>query len=367
MYLQTLELLNFKNYPEAVFHFSEGINCITGPNGSGKTNILDAIHYLSLCKSYFTAADTQNIMQGENMMMIKGIFEKAGNTDEVICHFRTGQKKQMRLNGKEYTRLADHIGLYPVVMIAPTDHELITGGSEERRRFIDRIISQADRNYLEVLNRYLRTLEQRNAWLRNTVRQTTDFETLEVYNEQLASCGEIIYKTRKKFCEEFERQFHRFYDLITGSAEEAGFRYESQLSDVAPLELLRNSFQKDCALQFTSAGVHKDDLSFTINSLNVKRYGSQGQQKSVLIALKLAQFNYLYEHLEIKPIMMFDDLFDRLDDSRVEQIISLVQKHNFGQMFITHTTEERLDSILSNAGIEHSFFRVRNGVALIRS
>jgi DNA replication and repair protein RecF len=366
MFLRQLELLHFKNYPEAVFQFSEGINCITGPNGSGKTNVLDAIHYLSLCKSYFTATDTQNLMRGESMMMIKGVFEKGGNSDEVICHFKTGQKKQMRLNGKEYSRLADHIGLFPVVMIAPTDHELITGGSDERRRFIDRILSQVNRQYLEQLNQYLRTLEQRNALLRSTAAGKIDFETLEVYNEQLSSLSEAIFKERRNFCSEFERHFIRFYDLITSGAEESGFRYESQLHENTPFEWLRISFQKDCALQFTTTGVHKDDLSFTVNGMNVRRYGSQGQQKSVLIALKLAHFNYLFEQKGIKPIMMFDDLFDRLDDARVEQIICLMQQHNFGQMFITHTAEDRLDSILNHAGIEHSFFRIRNGSALIR-
>lgn len=367
MYLHKLELLNFKNYPEAVFQFSEGINCITGPNGSGKTNVLDAIHYLSLCKSYFTATDTQNLMRGESMMMIKGIFEKDGNEEEVICHFKTGQKKQMRLNGKEYSRLADHIGLFPVVMIAPTDHELITGGSEERRRFIDRVISQVNRQYLEQLNGYFRTLEQRNALLRNAAGSRMDFETLEVYNQQMASYAGSIYAVRKSFCEEFEKHFIRFYDLITEGSEESGFLYESQLHENSPLDLLRAAFQKDCANQFTTTGIHKDDLSFSVNGMNVKRYGSQGQQKSVLIALKLAQFNFIYQHKGMKPIMMFDDLFDRLDDARVEQIIHLVQQHNFGQMFITHTAEDRLDAILSDAGIEHSFFRIKNGSALIRS
>lgn len=367
MYLRSLELLNFKNYPEAVFQFSEGINCITGPNGSGKTNVLDAIHYLSLCKSYFTATDAQNLMRGESMMMIKGIFEKGGKEEEVICHFKSGQKKQMKLNGKEYSRLADHIGLFPVVIIAPTDHELITGGSEERRRFIDRIISQVNRNYLEQLNGYLRALEQRNALLRNAAGGRMDFETLEVYNQQMATYAGSIYAERKNFCEEFEKYFIRFYDLITESSEETGFLYESQLHENTPLDLLRSSFQKDCAIQFTTTGIHKDDLSFSVNGMNVKRYGSQGQQKSVLIALKLAHFNYIYEHTTMKPIMMFDDLFDRLDDARVEQIIRLVQQHNFGQMFITHTAEERLDSILNNAGIDHSFFRIKNGSALVRN
>jgi DNA replication and repair protein RecF len=252
-------------------------------------------------------------------------------------------------------------------MIAPTDHELITGGSDERRRFIDRIISQVNRPYIEHLNQYLRALEQRNALLRNTAGSNFDFVTLEVYNEQLSALSEIIFKERRNFCSEFEKHFIRFYDLITSGAEESGFRYESQLHESTPFELLRTSFQKDCAIQFTTTGIHKDDLSFSVNGMNVKRYGSQGQQKSVLIALKLAHFNYIYQHKNMKPIMMFDDLFDRLDDSRVEQIIRLVQQHNFGQMFITHTTEDRLDSILTNAGIEHSFHRINNGSALIRN
>jgi recF protein len=367
MYLHRLELVNFKNYPEASFEFHPGINCITGPNGSGKTNILDAIHYLSLCKSYFTPGDVHNVLRGENFMMIKGEFRNDEQQDEVVCSVKPGYKKQMRINAKEYQRLADHIGKFPVVMIAPTDHELITGGSDERRKFIDRILSQVNRIYLDNLNQYLRTLEQRNILLRKTIKASTDLETMDIYNEQLASLSTSIYRVRKTFCEEFEKHFLRYYEFITGEAEEASFSYESQLHEHAPLELLITTFARDCQQQFTTTGIHKDDLSFSVNGMNVKRYGSQGQQKSVLIALKLAQFSYLNEHKNMKPIMIFDDLFDRLDEARVEKVIRLVKQHCFGQMFITHTGEERLDDILNRSGIEHYFYRINKGAALLKT
>ncbi|MCC6384128.1 MAG: DNA replication and repair protein RecF [Bacteroidia bacterium] len=366
MFLKSLELLNFKNYPEGHFQFHTGINCITGPNGSGKTNILDAIHYLSLCKSYFTSGDSQNILKDESFMMVKGTFQNDENKNEVVCSMKTGQKKQFRLNGKEYQRLADHIGKFPVVMITPTDHELITGGSDERRKFIDRIISQVSRTYLDNLNAYLRLLEQRNRLLRKTIKDKSDFETLAIYNEQLSSLSVSIYTERKLFCKELEKHFVRYYELITDGQEEASMCYESQLNEAEPIELLISSFEKDLAVQFTTTGIHKDDLSFSVDCMNVKRYGSQGQQKSVLIALKLSQFSFLGEHKGMKPIMVFDDLFDRLDDLRVERLILLVRQHRFGQMFITHTARERLDTILRNAGIESSFYEIRAGIPLLK-
>jgi DNA replication and repair protein RecF len=365
MYLQCLELFHFKNYPEANFRFHKGINCLTGPNGSGKTSILDAIHYLSLCKSYFAATDYQSILRGENLMMIKGIFKNENRSDEVICTVKMGQKKQMSLNGREYSRLADHVGLFPVVMVAPSDQELITGGSEERRRWMDRILSQVNRHYLEQLQLYIRTLEQRNSLLRNNTSGRPDADVMEMYDMQLATASEVIYRERLLFCQAFEKLFIQFYELLTEGAEEAGFRYLSQLHDNKPMELLHQHFEKDLALQFTSAGIHKDDLSFFIHGMEVKRYGSEGQQRSVILALKLAQFVYLFEKKGIKPILMLDDLFDRLDERRMAQLVALIRRDCFGQIFITHTSDERLGILLEQTGLEHTFFRVRNGTTLI--
>ncbi|MFI5220434.1 MAG: DNA replication/repair protein RecF [Bacteroidia bacterium] len=363
MYLQKLSLLNFKNYSEAKVEFSEHINCLTGDNGSGKTNVLDAIYYLSMCRSYFTPTDTQNIKHGMPFFMIEGEFVSGKNTDTIYCGLKQGQKKVFKRNQKEYSRLNEHIGTFPVVMIAPVDHELITEGSEVRRSFLNRIISQMDKLYLDELITYNKLLEQRNALLKQMASGTLpDAASVEVWDEQLAPLGEKIYKRRKIFIKEFEPVFKKIYRYMTGESEEPGMIYESQLDGNDFAALLKQAFQKDKIMQFTTVGIHKDDLQFTINKYAAKKYGSQGQQKSLVVALKLAQFELLKHHKNLKPVVMLDDLFDKLDDHRVNRILKLVKDHAFGQLFITDTHPERIKHILNDHEIPFSSFAIKDGM-----
>ena len=361
MFLKSLQLLNFKNYSEISLQWSEQVNCLTGNNGSGKTNILDAIHYLCMCRSYFTASDVQNIKKGESFFMIQGEFSNAAAVDTVNCVLKTGQKKQFRKNGKEYDRLSDHIGSFPVVMVVPSDQELITGGSEERRKFIDRVISQTDKAYLENLVSYYRILEHRNAYLKQMPQSGRyDEASMQVWNEQLVMYGNLIFEKRKVFIGEFLPAFSKYYEYITGATETAALTFDSQLHETPFDHLLQKAFSRDRVMQFTTAGIHKDDLSFSINDLLAKKYGSQGQQKSFAMALKLAQFEYVKSKKNIKPIVMLDDLFDKLDDSRVSRILNLVHEHSFGQLFITDTHPERVKLILNEFDIPFTSFAVKN-------
>ena len=361
MRLNTLHLLNFKNYSELNIDFGRGMNCLIGNNASGKTNILDAIHYLSMCRSYFTATDYQNIKQGENFFMIKGEFEIDKKNETIVCGLKEGQKKQFKRNQKEYERLNEHIGLIPSVIVAPVDQELITEGSEGRRKFIDRIISQIDKTYLENLINYNRVLSQRNALLKQfAVSGKLDTSGLEVWDEQLLTFGTIIYKERKKFIEEFTLLFTSFYSYMTSEEESATVEYESQLDGNDFTSLLVNAFQRDRSLQFTTVGIHKDDLNFSISGQSAKKFGSQGQQKSLVIALKLAHFEAVKKHKGFRPLIMFDDLFDKLDDRRVSKILKMVHDDIFGQLFITDTHSERLKKILSDFEIPFHSFEVKN-------
>ncbi len=362
MILKSLELLNFKNYEEASVTFGEEINCLTGPNGSGKTNLLDAIHYLSLCRSYFTATDIQNIRHNEKFFMVKGIFTVNNSEEEITCTLKAGQKKQFIRNKNEYARLNEHIGLIPVVMIAPADQELVTGGSDERRKFLDRIIVQVDRPYLENLIAYNRILEQRNAFLKQWSGLNGDRTSLQVWNEQLISYGEKIYNRRKIFIEKFIPLFQKFYEYVTEKKEKAELEYYTQLHKESFASLLDSAFEKDKAVQFTTAGIHKDDLFFSIGGHSAKKFGSQGQQKSYVMALKLAQFEFLRKKKQMKPIVMLDDLFDKLDDFRVSKIIHLVKEHSFGQLFISDTHPERVFRFLRNFDISFDSFTVNNGI-----
>jgi len=362
MWLQKLSLLNFKNYEEAELSFSQTVNAFTGDNGAGKTNLLDAIHYLSLCKSYFNPIDSQQIRQGGDYFMVQGVFEKNEYDEVVACSLKKNQKKQFKRNKKDYQRLADHIGLFPLVMISPYDISIIIEGSEERRRFIDSVISQTDNQYLDELIVYNKSLLTRNALLKK-IAETNRYDPvlLEIYNEQLVGSGTRIFEKRRKFMEEFIPVFNQHYKYISEDAESVGLIYESQLHENSFADLLKSSVEKDRVLERTTCGIHKDELSFSIHNLPMKKFGSQGQQKSFLIALKLAQYSFLHQKKGFKPLLLLDDIFDKLDDKRVEKLMTMVSHDDFGQIFITDTSRPRIERIFASIGVELNIFEVERG------
>ncbi len=369
MYLRSLKISQFKNYVEADLDLSPKINCFIGNNGEGKTNLLDAIYYLSFCKSYFSSLDSQNILHNHDFFAIHGWYSKEElEEDKISCLFRKSQRKQFKLNDKEYDRLADHIGLYPLVMVSPYDRDLINEGSDARRRFIDTVISQFDKTYLNDLINYNKALAQRNACLKNAAESGfLDRSLLELWDEQMAPLANSVFKARQNFIEDFSPMFHAYFEMISDGKESVDIVYQSGLHDKTIHELFNDAVEKDRVLKFTTVGVHKDDLNFQINSYPVKRFGSQGQQKSFVIALKLAQFEYTRNKMGYKPILLFDDIFDKLDDLRVEQLIKLVSNNSFGQVFITDTQQERIKRLLEKVDIDHKIFRVEQGNAVLMS
>jgi DNA replication and repair protein RecF len=362
MYLKQLSVINFKNYAEAGLSFSEGVNVFTGDNGAGKTNLLDAIHYLSLCKSYFNPIDSQQIKQGADLFIINGNFNKNGHKEAVSCGVKRNQKKQFKRNKKDYQRLADHIGLFPLVMVSPYDISIIIEGSEERRKFIDNVISQTDNFYLDELITYNKVLANRNALLK-LIADTGRYDPhlLEVLDEQLTISGSLIFEKRKAFMERFTEIFNSHYRFLSDDAEQVELVYESQLLTDDFTALLKRSIEKDRSLERTTNGIHKDDLLFAIHGMPMKKFGSQGQQKSFLIALKLAQYSFLNQQNGFKPILLLDDIFDKLDDKRVTKLMQMISNHDFGQVFITDTSESRVNSIFSAIGVEIKLFKVKGG------
>ena len=362
MYLQQLSVVNFKNYSEAGLTFSEGVNVFTGNNGAGKTNLLDAIHYLSLCKSYFNPIDSQQIKQGTDFFIITGNFHKNNRQETVACSVKRNQKKQFKRNKKDYLRLADHIGLLPLVMVSPYDISIIIEGSEERRKFIDNVISQTDNSYLDELIIYNKVLVNRNAFLK-LIADTGRYDPglLEVLDEQLVVSGTRIFEKRKVFMESFTEIFNRHYLFLSDNAEQVELVYESQLLQDDFTQLLKKSIEKDRALERTTAGIHKDDLLFAIHGMPMKKFGSQGQQKSFLIALKLAQYSFLNQRNGFKPILLLDDIFDKLDDQRVTKLMKMISNHDFGQVFITDTNVNRVKNVFSEIGVDIRLFKVKGG------
>ncbi|MGV3508397.1 MAG: DNA replication/repair protein RecF [Sphingobacteriaceae bacterium] len=362
MWLQKISLLNFKNYEEAELQFSASVNAFAGNNGAGKTNLLDAIHYLSLCKSYFNPIDSQQIRQGSDFFMIQGVFDKQETEEVIACSLKRTQKKQFKRNKKEYQRLADHIGLFPLVMISPYDISIIIEGSEERRRFIDNVISQTDNQYLDELIVYNKNLANRNALLRS-IAQTGKYDPqlLEIYDEQLIASGNTIFKKRKTFMETFLPVFASHYKYLTDDAEQVELIYDSQLAKNDFSDLLKKSIERDRVLERTTVGIHKDDLLCSIHGMPLKKFGSQGQQKSFLIALKLAQYSYLNEKKGFKPLLLLDDIFDKLDDLRITKLMQMVSHDDFGQIFITDTSSDRVNRIFSGIGVGLSIFEIENG------
>ena len=359
MYLKKIALFNYKNFSEATFEFDSKINCFVGKNGIGKTNVLDAIFHLSYGKSYFNPLAVQNIKHGEEFFVIDGEFEKKDRTEQIVCSLKKGQKKILKRNGKQYDKFSEHLGFIPLVIISPADRDLIIEGSETRRKFIDSVISQLDSVYLHQLIQYQKILNQRNALLKYfALNQVFDTETLSIYNEQLDTFGQTIFEKRTAFLADFVPIFNKHHHAITGSEETVQLVYESQLSEKKLLTLLQENINKDRVLHYTSVGIHKDDLSFEIDNYPIKKFGSQGQQKSFLIALKLAQFEFVKKQSGENPILLFDDIFDKLDETRVGKIVEMVNNDNFGQLFISDTHPERTEAIIKSTHQSYKIFNL---------
>lgn len=361
MILKKLAVLNYKNIAQAELEFSDKINCFIGQNGEGKTNLLDAVYFLSFCKSATNSIDSQNIRHDEEFFMVQGSYEREdGEMEDIYCGLKRKQKKQFKRNKKEYKRLAEHIGLIPLVMVSPSDSELISGGSEERRRFMDMVISQYDREYLESLVRYNKALMQRNVLLKQ--EEEPDEELLALWEEMMAQEGELIYAKRTAYIEEFIPIFQDIYSRISMGREKVGLSYVSHCQRGPLLDVIRRDRAKDRVMGYSLHGVHKDDLEMTLGGFLIKREGSQGQNKTFLIALKLAQFDFLKRTgSRTTPLLLLDDIFDKLDADRVEQIVHLVAGDNFGQIFITDTNRDHLDSILAKMNHGYKLFRVQGG------
>lgn len=373
MYIERLQLANFKNYDTLDVEFSNNVNCLVGNNGVGKTNLLDALYYLSFCKSYFNPVDSQNIRLGSDFFAIHGHYhlddDAAKDAVTVSCTLQKGQSKKLKFNKKACTTISEHIGRIPLVIVTPSDQSLIIGGSEVRRKFVDGIISQVDKAYLRHLLDYQKALEQRNRLLKQFFENRYfEEDTISVWDEQLVRHGEPIVAARREFLDEFSPLFDKYYQLIHPDAhvsESPTIVYETQLGEGMPTmaEQLKENYRRDAQLQYTTIGPHKEDLQFGIGDFAAKRFGSQGQQKTFLLALKLAQFEYIKTHVGMKPILLLDDVFDKLDMRRVSQLVLLVGSDRFGQVFITDTQQGRVESIFEQAPeMPHKIFKVENAL-----
>ena len=365
MRIESISLLNYRNLREVNVSFSPKVNCLIGSNGMGKTNLLDAVYYLSFCKSSVTVNDSQNIFHEEPFFMIQGNYiTDSGISEEISCGLKRGEKKQFKRNKKSYDRLSDHIGSVPLVMVSPADNVLIAGGSEERRRFVDMVISQYDSEYLNALIRYNRVLQQRNVMLRADVMP--DAEMFSLIEEMMVAEAVRIHQGRKQFVEELVPVFSRFHSIITGGNEEVALLYRSHLNENDLQELLAASRADDRSLGYTSKGVHRDELVMKLGGYPIRKEGSQGQNKSFLVALKLAQYDFLYRKGGETPILLLDDIFDKLDSNRVEQIVNLVSGDGFGQIFITDVNREHTDGILEQIDGAYRLFEVDQGEVKLR-
>jgi len=370
MILRKLSILNYKNIAEAQLELAPKMNCLIGPNGVGKTNVLDAVYYLSFCRSASNPIDSQVIRHDEPFCMIEGEYVEDSareSIDETVdrivisCAMKRGVKKHFKRNKKEYRRLSEHIGLIPLVVVSPSDTLLIEGGSEERRRLMDMVIAQYDRSYIDHLSRYNNALAQRNTLLRME-DQEPDPQLLQIWEEQMAEEGIQLYNRRQAFVEELMPVFQDYYQQISQNHEQVGLQYVSHCQRGPLLEVIQRDRHKDRAVGYSLHGVHRDDLEFTLGGHQMKREGSQGQNKTYVIALKLAQFGFLKRTAsQTIPLLLLDDIFDKLDATRVEQIVRLVSGNNFGQIFITDTNRDHLDQILGNSAQDYRIFHVNNG------
>lgn len=363
MILERISILGYKNIEQAELTFSPKLNCFIGNNGMGKTNLLDAVYYLSFCKSHNNQVDSQNIKHDADFALIQGYYLLGGNDEEeFFCSLRRRQKKQFKRNKKEYEKLSDHIGCLPLVMVSPSDSDLITGGSDERRKFMDVVLSQFDKEYLHALIRYNKALQQRNALLKSDMQ--ADESLYELWEEQLAYEGQIIFAKRKTFVEQFIPTFQYYYNFICQSNETVELKYESQLEEGNQVDLLKQKRERDKILGYTTAGIHRDDLDMRMDDYSIKKVGSQGQNKTYVVAMKLAQFDFLKKAGSTTPILLLDDIFDKLDSTRVEQIVKLVSEDNFGQIFITDTNRDHLDEILKDLNSDYRLYQVEGGGAI---
>lgn len=359
MQLNSLSLLAFKNIQDIQLKFSPKINCFIGDNGMGKTNILDAIYFLSFCKSHSCFNDSQNIMHEAEFTVIQGFYERSGETEEIFCGLKRRQKKQFKRNKKEYERLSDHIGLIPLVMVSPDDNNLIQEGSSERRKFIDGVISQYNKTYLQYLLQYNNILKQRNTLLK---QEQPDEAILDIWDDKLCRLGAYIFEARTKFIDDFIPVFRYFYEKISGGREEVSLSYCSDHQKYSDLvSHMKVNRGRDKILGYTTNGIHKDELEMMLGSLPIRQVGSQGQNKTYLISLKFAQFDFLKKIHGFSPLLLLDDIFDKLDAHRVQQIVNLVASDLFGQIFITDTNREHLDLILLPIDDNSMIFRVENG------
>ncbi|TWP24305.1 DNA replication and repair protein RecF [Apibacter muscae] len=359
MTLESLKLFNFKNFEEKHFSFSNKINCLVGNNGKGKTNVLDAIYYLSLTKSYLNYSDQNNVRFGENFFSLEGIFKNQDNQDIIKLLVQTGQKKVLKKNNKSYEKLSEHIGKYPCVMISPYDQNLIAEGSEFRRKFMDNMICQLNPEYLHCLIRYQKVLLQRNALLKLfSVQNTFDAFSLGIYDDELIKNGNTIYKFRIQFIQDFVSVFSKYYSILSNQEESVDIQYISDLHETTFQNLLKENLLKDRNSTYTSKGIHKDDLLFKLFNHPIKKIGSQGQQKSFLISLKLAQLEIIKNYSKKNPILLMDDIFDKLDEERVEKLLKLVLDENFGQIFLSDTHKDRTESIIQNISSNYSLYNL---------
>lgn len=360
MYLRKLTLLNFKNIAESELAFGEGINCLVGDNGAGKTNIIDAVYYLSMCKSAFGMTDGQSIRHGEEFFMAEGSYiSDREKSEQIVCSCSRKGGKLLKRNGKEYERLSEHMGLIPAVVVSPADSVLISDAAEERRRFLNAFLSTLDRSYIQALIRYNALLAERNRLL----KMHPDEEMLQIYDLQLVEHGNLIHARRKSLVERLQPLVAEYYRLLSEDREQVELHYKSELNETPFEEVLQQARQKDLINEFTTSGIHRDDLVLRIGGYPLRKYGSQGQQKSFLIALKLAQYAILAEEQHERPILLLDDLFDKLDAGRVEQLLHLVSSDRFGQIFISDCNPTRLQAILDRAGGSYTLYHVREGVA----
>lgn len=359
VFLKKISIINYKNILDKEYELDPKINCFVGDNGVGKTNILDAVYHLSMGKSYFNVKNDQLINRGKDYMLVDGIFELNNKNESIVFSLKIGEKKVLKRNGKPYKKFSNHIGLIPVVLISPYDNDLINEGSSERRKFIDSIISQNDKEYLINLIAYTRVIQNRNKLLKQYNRSVDfDLDTIKVYDDQIYKLSEPIFKARDKFIKEFTPLVLEKYKHISDDKEKISIEYKSDLINNHVENLIKDSFQKDVILQYTSVGLHKDDFVFNIDENRIKRFGSQGQQKSFLIALKLAQFDYLKNETGNSPILLMDDVFDKLDLMRVKRIVEIVNSTNFGQLFLSDTDKERIEKVLSSLNLSSKIFEV---------